>query len=680
MSTPKTNGADSGLRQPVFRERKDSRMWKFVRNWMPKAGMVIVSLFLALLVWMEISGQGDPLTVNFKETHELRPGSPVRLGINGPIIGRVDDFTLSSDFDGAEVTLEINREGDWDDRLLGRLDRSVWERVCQEGTTFQIVQFHVSKQFGVEGEEAPLRGAAVVVTLHPNEGAEFKDHFVGLERRPLEGIDASSERVRVFWPELHGIEYGFPVRHRGTDVGKVEAIEPGKHDDHNGWFVQIAFDRTINAADFLPSGTEYYIDFTSNEGLRVFSPEGLIRGSVLEIRKAAQPNESPEYFVGKLTPPPDSRIGPDSPRIAVKWESVFGLRPRAVVLDNKSGREIGQVLDVSSNSGEPVVIGFFDKDNPYVRESASYHVDRVRTNRSAMTIEGSETLFTGVKVKVLAGNPEGKLLTEIDGSVQPPPDPRVDWDDLRLFVDFTDTKGIRVGAPVTAGGRTYGEVLGERDAPRSGLTRLELVFYDYNSSNADECALVLSKTRYYANSLDVSFRGIAGDARTMLEGSSIVAVPDPYYEGQSTRYSLKAQTGAPPKHLPQRGERELAVNCEQVVPADTPVIVNGRVVGYVHRVYGFKAYVRLIPDAQQRIYTHTKFYVPKVVKSQVLRKKAWNDWEGPRFDVDHNALLERSITFRTPPEERGKKCDMHKSYWTFTLHREPKAEWEEWDW
>jgi hypothetical protein len=551
-----------------------------------------------------------------------------------------------------------------------------------------------SDGLNVKNPAGLVNGTTVEIRVAPGE-PEPVDFIVGRDSPPDSRITPESPRKYVFWTDLHGLKQGRYATYQGAPVAQVTALDEGEQlingRTRKGWWVEFSFFNSLSDNSLVfTSLAEFYLNYTDNEGLRVFNPTGLVNGTTVEIRIGPGEPETVTHVTGKTTLPPDSHVSSDSPRITVNFLAAYNVKNLAYVVDNKTEAQVGQVLgrgrtfiDSDGQRKVPVHIALFDADTAYEREQAEWYVVRARTDRDSLSLEGSETYFTGEKVAVIPGDPTGKKLVTFTGRWEPRPHREVDWDDLRIRVDCRDAKQIELGAPFIGEGRRVGEVEAVENSPRAFHARLTVVLFHYKARKPDDCPYALEKTRFFPTALEADFQGIAGDLRTLVQGTYLVAVPDPYYEEQDAKSDLTfvAENRSAPKVLPREGEQQLRLRTREIsVEPDTLVIVRGTLCGYVHSVDNTYMYVRLFPNAQSRLYKNSRWFVPEVMKTQVLRRNSWTNWEGPKVDFNPDALRQKYIEFRTPSEERGERCDLSKSTWTFTLQPKPEDEWLEWGW
>jgi hypothetical protein len=261
----------------------------------------------------------------------------------------------------------------------------------------------------------------------------------------------------------------------------------------------------------------------------------------------------------------------------------------------------------------------------------------------------------------------------------------VRWDSVRVSVYWADVHGLRASAPVRAGGSQVGDVERIEYEPKSGLVRADLVFF---TTDWDTCPYAREGTRYYPNMARLGPRGLEGEASTALYGAHVDVIPDPLHNRGHIVDEFRGIDSPPPMYRPRAGEREIALQCERAVPADTPVHYFGELAGYVHtakQMSDSKSWdlrVRVYPRFQPLIRSGsngkpgTVFFLEKGLEANF-------SWLGGRLEVDpsamlRQAMLRQAVEFRTK-QDAGRPVSYSVSRPPrFQLHLEPEDEWLEW--
>jgi paraquat-inducible protein B len=554
---------------------------------------------------------------------------------------------------------------------------------AREGTEHFIERFE-TKRLEVQGEDTPFFGRKIVV-LRGSPEAKVTQTFVGrAEPPPHPGIRWNSPRAEVVWQDAHGLDYGSAVLADGVQVGAVDTVRverPGRV--HVGI---VFFETDAAQCPYVHSGAEFWVKRFASERFEIQGGQQALLGPVVLVTpgKLDQPQQT--EFAGRNEIPPDPMVHRDSLRVVVTWDSLWDLQPGAPVLSQ--GRRIGVVDRIQRDGrGWKVVIAIHARqssDPPAeAKEEAAYFIGRFRTDR--LQIQWADAALRGPAVVVVPGNPEGEPRSEFVGRTQPPPDPRVRWDSVRVSVLWSDVHGLRASAPVRASGSQVGEVEQLEYVAGSSLVRADIVFF---TTDWDTCPYVREGTRYFANMARIGNRGIEGEASTALYGAHVDVIPDPLGNEASVLAEFRGVDSPPPLYRPRVGEQEVRLLSERSIPTDTPLHYFGELAGYVCSAKhmsdstSWELGVRIYPRFQSLI-RYSRDGTPSTVFFLEKGLEANFGWLGGSFQVDPSAVL-RQATMRQAIEFRTKKDAGRPVVYAksnpprFPLHLEPEEEWLTW--
>ncbi|MFD1880644.1 MlaD family protein [Paracoccus pacificus] len=168
----------------------------------------ILALAVTLAVaWNIYAGRGELIEVEFTDATGITPGETL-VKFREISVGKVESVSFSPDL--TNVVLRL------------RIDPDVSQYIDSKAE-FWIVRPQVSAQ-GISRLDTVLTGVFVEGLWDSSMSGEPQDHFVGLDRPPLDRSGGTGTWIVLSSPDGEGLREGAPVMYNGLEVGRMENL------------------------------------------------------------------------------------------------------------------------------------------------------------------------------------------------------------------------------------------------------------------------------------------------------------------------------------------------------------------------------------------------------------------------------------------------------------------------
>ncbi len=292
---------------------------------------LLALLIGAWMVFVQLSNQGDLVTITFKDAKGLEAGKTT-IKVKNVQVGVVKKIELNDHLNGVVVTARVHNK---DDDLL------------VTGSEFWVVRPKIGKG-GITGLSTLVSGA--YIELSPGNSKTIKYTFTGLENEPLTSSGTPGLHITLSTNGEHALQIGDVILFHGIKAGRIEYVyfNAEERTVYYDAFIESPYDKliTTNTKFWAIRGIEVNL---SAEGVQIESgtletlisggvtfdvPPGVPDGKVVTQRKVFKvfPNKSAIN---------DSLYGQGMQFILLFKDSIRGLKPGAPV--EFRGIKIGRV-------------------------------------------------------------------------------------------------------------------------------------------------------------------------------------------------------------------------------------------------------------------------------------------------------------------------------------------------
>ena len=212
----------------------------------------IVALVIgAGMVFNAFTQKGPVAVIRFESAESLEAGK-TRVKYKDVDVGKVSDVSLSENFQGVRITVDLAREAD------GYLT---------DQTRFWVVRPRLSGST-VSGLGTLLSGAYIAIEPG-SEGVQMSE-FIGLEEPPLVTRDSKGKLFTLKAGKLDSLDYGSPVYYRGVKVGQVTGygLEEGGQGVDVQVFINAPHDKMVVGSSKFWSASGLDMDL-GTDGLKI---------------------------------------------------------------------------------------------------------------------------------------------------------------------------------------------------------------------------------------------------------------------------------------------------------------------------------------------------------------------------------------------------------------------------
>ena len=295
-----------------FARKNPSRLWALT--------IVCLLLSVGLFVLAGRSG-GTRIAIHFEQGHGIKPGDLLRH--RGIEVGEVGAVTLSDSLEGVYVVIEL-------EPAASALARE-GSRFCIERPRLRLAQ--------VSGLDTVIGAKYLGVLPGPHDAAP-RYNFDG-DEAPLTVLDSNVVQIAIHFRRGRGLVVGSLLKHRGTSVGEVTAVD--LNEDLTGVTVHV---RLVESAKRLArAGSQFWIERPDVSLSGVRGLETLVGGHYLAVEPGPMDAEPLAVFVGLEDPKTSLERAAGGLEILLRSPYRYGVESGAPV--SFRGLDVGHIVSVS---------------------------------------------------------------------------------------------------------------------------------------------------------------------------------------------------------------------------------------------------------------------------------------------------------------------------------------------
>ena len=422
---------------------------------------ILAALATAWLFWSQWRANGPEIQIRFDDAPGIQAGKTFLI-YRGVKAGKVTRVHLEPSLKKAVVTV--------------RLMAFAKDIACKD-TDFWIDQPEISLQ-QFTGLEAIVQGNSIAARVRGGPPATV---FNGLDRQPVDPLDAPQLIIRLTAPTMPMLARGTPVYYHGVIAGKVR---DKLLNDKGEPYLQVIIDEKYikqvgkNTRFWGSPAASLHL---SPQGIKLETPgiETLLNGAV-QFDNFGDIGESVKNDEEFLLLPTEHSARASGPPIEVTFDEGRGMIENQTQVCYR-GIPIGLIQKVTPQPEKGVIQVTLRLDPRFQHLATSDALfTLIRPNISLDGVTGLETLLTGIYVALEPGQ-SAEIGSHFIGRTVP----QKEWDrlqaedgGLRLVLKANDIPSIGQGAPVFYHGVVVGTVVDKSIVDR-GATLTVIVRKDF---------------------------------------------------------------------------------------------------------------------------------------------------------------------------------------------------------